>query len=623
VYSYGRPLLRMGVQVSDHMVSLAQLQEVPSKNMILLVGPPGSGKTTFSQQVILQNLAMDRPVIYVITEHNASEAERALRERGLGEIEAGLLNFVDAYSETVGLSITDRPDTVTADCASLSSIGIAISKLQDQIRKKDVLLVFDSLTSPYLLSGPEVVRFIRLTLSRLTGEGNSVISCFDEGSGKEEDLVGMMSLANSVIKLEVEKDKQFLEVVKHPNVTPTRIEVPIEPEQLGIVKRVWNPSLLKQYFQAFYGGKKAFWRREVGDYVNLFWPKLALWSGLLWGPKRFPRIFYEANKDDMPAGMKTALEDKEVYRAFAEVAGGPLRMRLFTKLMPKSFSKVKDVKKMGQFWSMAKLERSGIQEYLEDRSKTDEHYFRVYENFDCWGFENIGAPMASYLTPITAGAAKGLEILKGLDRDWNAVETKCIGLGDPYCEIKLVPGELDELKPSLEKDVSVLERIHDSMMDRLMGFLLDGKPLVETRPRLGSDVYLHPVSHTMGGENIPAMSRVWRERYQMAMRMGGAKVGKEVGEHLMEAGIRENDAVRLMVHLLEHCKVGKVTVNETIRIKENCENALTKVMQILKDPSCYFTTGFLNGFFSAVKNQHVKETKCIAMGDPYCEWEFR
>jgi hypothetical protein len=30
-----------------------------------------------------------------------------------------------------------------------------------------------------------------------------------------------------------------------------------------------------------------------------------------------------------------------------------------------------------------------------------------------------------------------------------------------------------------------------------------------------------------------------------------------------------------------------------------------------------------NGFFSAVKNQHVKETKCIAMGDPYCEWEFR
>jgi predicted hydrocarbon binding protein len=38
--------------------------------------------------------------------------------------------------------------------------------------------------------------------------------------------------------------------------------------------------------------------------------------------------------------------------------------------------------------------------------------------------------------------------------------------------------------------------------------------------------------------------------------------------------------------------------------------------------SCFFTTGFLNGFFSAVKNQHVREIKCIAMGDPYCEWEI-
>ena len=167
------------------MVSLTQLQEVPTKNLILLVGPPGSGKTTFLQQAILQNLAMDRPVIYVITEHNASEAERALRERGLGEIEAGLLNFVDAYSETVGLSITDRPGTVTADCANLSNIGMAISMLQERIGKKEVLLVFDSLTSPYLLSGPEVVRFMRLTLSRLTGEGNSVLVSFDEGSSKE------------------------------------------------------------------------------------------------------------------------------------------------------------------------------------------------------------------------------------------------------------------------------------------------------------------------------------------------------------------------------------------------------------------------------------------------------
>jgi KaiC/GvpD/RAD55 family RecA-like ATPase len=127
---------------------------------------------------------MDKPVIYVTTECSSSEVAKELQDRGLGEVEPGLVYFVDAYSETVGVSVSDRPDTVHADCANLSGIGIAISKLQERIGKKGVLLVFDSLVSPYLLSGPEVVRFMRLTLSKFAAEGNSVLACMDEGCGK-------------------------------------------------------------------------------------------------------------------------------------------------------------------------------------------------------------------------------------------------------------------------------------------------------------------------------------------------------------------------------------------------------------------------------------------------------
>jgi predicted hydrocarbon binding protein len=68
--------------------------------------------------------------------------------------------------------------------------------------------------------------------------------------------------------------------------------------------------------------------------------------------------------------------------------------------------------------------------------------------------------------------------------------------------------------------------------------------------------------------------------------------------------------------------VGKVTLGETIRIRENCEAWRTKLFSTIEEPSCFFTTGFLNGLFSAVKNQYVRETKCIVAGDPYCEWEM-
>ena len=207
------------------------------------------------------------------------------------------------------------------------------------------------------------------------------------------------------------------------------------------------------------------------------------------------------------------------------------------------------------------------------------------------------------------------EMLEGNRREWNAIETKCLGLGDPYCEFKLVPGRIDRLKESLRKDISVVERIHERLMEQLMGFLLDGSPLVE-RPRLGSDVHLHAVVHGMGYLYLAG------ERYRRAQMMGAARSAKMIGQRLMEAGLDEDDAVKRVLDFMNTCKVGKVTLGETVRISENCESLRTTIFEHRQEPSCFFTTGFLNGLFSAVKNQHVREVKCIAAGDPYCEWEI-
>ena len=592
------------------MISLSQIQEVPSKSMILLVGPPGAGKSTFCQQAVLSNIEIS-PVIYVTTESAPSKVSDALRQKGLSGVLPHTLGFVDAFHETVGLQGTTRPDTINASSEDLTGLGIAISKLRERISEK-VLLVFDSLTSPYLMSGSEILRFMRTTLLRLAAEGDAVLASVDEGCGKEEDLTAMMSTADGIVKIETKGDKRFFNVVKHPKVRPTRIEVPIEPERIGLEERVFNPDMLARYLQ----GDEAVMRREVGDFVNLFWPNLAHWSGMLWDPKRFPTMVYEMNKEDGPSMIKLMRENEEVKRAMF-----PWHMRLLLRFMPKNFSKPKDMKKLlkGMEKSLggAKQERSGILEYLEDASKTDEHYFRMYESSECWGFKNVGATMGFYLPPLAAGMIQAFESWQGLDRDWNCVETKCIGLGDPYCEGKLVPEEIDNLEASLEKDISVIERIHERLMHHLMEFLLHGKPLLE-RPTMGSMVNIHRVCHAMV---FPALAG---ERYRMVLGMGGARSGKQVGERLLEGGLIEDEAVKRVLNFLNRCKVGKVSVGEAIRIVENCESSQTKLFTTKeKVPSCYFTTGFLNGFFSAVKNQHVKETKCIAMDDPYCEWEFR
>jgi predicted hydrocarbon binding protein/KaiC/GvpD/RAD55 family RecA-like ATPase len=590
-------------------MSLAKIQEPPDKCLILLAGAPGAGKSTFCHQVVVKSIAAERPVIFVTSERSPAEVVELLSGRGMGGAVA--LSFVDAFTETVGLTCTPRSDTICANCADLNSLSIAITKLQERTGPKGTLLVFDSLTSPYLFSGVEVVKFMRLFLSKFASEGNSILALMDEGCGKEEDLGAMMSIADGIIRMEIKDSSRIMNVVKHPKLEPTKMEVPIETKPT--VRTAWHydPSVMRQFFQSMFGAGEAVLRREVGDFVNLFWPNLAHWSGMLWDPKGFPTMIYNLNKEESSIG-------REVMTYF------PWRWALFFKLVlalqalglsPKSFSRVKDMKKMsklgGANTKSAQMERSGTIEYLEDVSKTDEHHFRVYENSDCWGFENVGAAIASHLPPAMAGFLKGFE---RDGRDWNAVETKCIGLGDPYCEFKLVPGEIDELKDSLEKDSSIVQRIHERLMERLMGFLLQGKPLVE-RPRLGSDVHIHVAMHGMGFPHVAG------ERYRMAQRMGGARSGKEVGERLLEAGLSEDEAVKRVTDFLNHCKVGKVTLSDTIRIRENCESMRTKLFTTIKEPSCYFTTGFLNGLFSAVKKQHVRETKCIVAGDPYCEWE--
>jgi predicted hydrocarbon binding protein/KaiC/GvpD/RAD55 family RecA-like ATPase len=581
-------------------LSLAGIQEVPKNSLFLLAGPPGAGKSAFCQQMVLRGIAADRPVVFVTTEQSPSGLLALFEEKGIGEPTPGALGFVDAFAQTVGLSTPERPDTINANCEDLNTITMAIAKLERRIGRKDILLAFDSLTSPYLFNREEFLRFIRLCLLKFAAEGNSVVALMDEGCGKEEDVGAMMSLSSGVIKMDVEDGSRVLNVVKHPVLEPSRIELPTDRvwQARALDTELWDPAWMKLAAESLQRGDMGQLEEKAG--VNLFWRNLMHWSGMLWDPKRFPVMTYEVWK---AYGATT----RDMIPFFPWLA-----RLLFQLFIPNSFSSVKNMKRLSwlvERWSGEKGRRDGIVEYLAGASRTDEHTFRVYENTECWGFENLGTAIASMLPPSLAGACKGLE---GEERDWNAVETKCIGLGDPYCEFKLVPGDIPELKASLQKDPSAIERIHERLMQRLMGFLLDGKPLVEGRG-LGAE-------YLMGGNILPMAGG---ERYRMALRMGGAKVGKEVGEHLLEAGVEDDGAVRRILAFLEHCQVGRIQADETIRIWDNRESVWTELLTTKwEEPGCFFTTGFLNGFFSAVKNQHVREIQCIAMGDPYCQWEI-
>jgi len=580
-------------------LSLAEIQEPPKESLTLVVGPPGTGKSTFCQQMVLNSIAAERPVIFIATEQSPSAIAELLREKGMGETTPGALGFVDAFAQTVGLAAPERPDTIGANCVDLNSISMAATKLQERIGLKDIVLAFDSLTSPYLFCGAEVTKFIRLFLSKFAAEGNSVVALMDEGCGKEEDLGAMMSVADGILRMEIKENSRIVNVVKHPKVAPTRIETPMTWSR-GFTLEKFNTRVIKGEIMASFAGpgKKPLRTEVQDDFINVFWRNLACWSGMLWDPKRFPTMAYEL--------------DKEAHASVRKLLGLlPWYMKLFLKLfMPRSFSEVKDLKRiLSRMLKTLNRYGYGIAQYLEHASRKGEHYLRVHECCSCWGFDNVGAGLGFHQCGEWAGLFMTLE---KIERDWNVVETKCVGLGDPYCECKFVPGPIGELKGYLEAiDSGIVSRVHDRLMEQLIGFLVHGKPLPE-RPTVGNRIIYEEMHHVTG---VPALLS---DRYRVALRMGGVKAGKEVGEHLIEAGVTGDEATKRVIDFMEYCKVGKINSGETIRIWENCESFGLETGQ----PSCNFTTGFLNGLFSAVKNKHIRETKCIAAGDPYCEWEI-
>jgi KaiC/GvpD/RAD55 family RecA-like ATPase/predicted hydrocarbon binding protein len=597
-------------------MSIAEIQNIPQRKLVLVTGSPGAGKSTLCQQIVLKSIASGIRVIYVTTESTSADLIHNLQERGLGLSRPETLAIVDAYTQTVGLACRSRRDTFCANCADLNSISMAVTKLRSRLNGEGVLLVFDSLTSPYLFNGLNVVRFIQQFLTRFAQEGNRVLVTMDEGCSKEEDLGAMMSVADGIVRLSMGPADQSFQVVKHPEIAPTTMTRPI-PQKFNIetwIDEIMESDFINMYMKSLFRGKTCF-RSRLGDYVNAFWPKLAYWSGLLWDPQGFPMTIYEHNREDQSGtGSDTFISIiPQPYKTLFRLINLLKKMGVF----PTELKGLDDIRRMWWFRlpysGGARLERYGRIEYLPGASKVDEYHYRIYENSDCWDLEGAGSTIASYLPPAMAGHFMGLE---NIDREWNAVETKCIGLGDPYCEVMIFPGQSDEIQEHLKKDPEAVGRIHTRLIDKYVSHILKGDILTD-RPEFGPDIHLQIPFHNFGFSHIAG------DRSRMAIRMGGVKSGQEIAERLLSSGLQPSEVISRVFKSFETLKAGIVTQSgDKITIEENIEPIRTWYATRLRELSCHFTTGFLNGIYRVTYDQRIKENRCIAAGDPCCEWEI-
>jgi len=139
---------------------------IPERNVVLLSGGPGTGKTIFCQQFLWNGLGMDEPGIYVSLEEHPVQVRKNMEQFGwdvsVYERE-GKFVIIDAFTGGIGSS-AEKEKYVVKDIGDMREM---VDVLRSAIRNHNVKrVVVDSVTTLYL-SKPTVARNVIFQLKKV------------------------------------------------------------------------------------------------------------------------------------------------------------------------------------------------------------------------------------------------------------------------------------------------------------------------------------------------------------------------------------------------------------------------------------------------------------------------
>jgi len=213
---------------------------IPERNVVLLSGGPGTGKTILSQQFLWNGLQMGEAGVYVALEEHPVQIRQNMAQFGWNVKpfeDKGLFALVDAFTAGIGKA-KEYEKYVVRDLGDVTELIDVLSQAIKEMNAKRV--VVDSVTSLYI-DRPSLARGIILKLKRvLAGLGCttffvSQISVGERGfggPGVEHGVDGIIRLDLDEINGEL---KRSLIVWKMRGTSHSMKRHPFEITDKGIV----------------------------------------------------------------------------------------------------------------------------------------------------------------------------------------------------------------------------------------------------------------------------------------------------------------------------------------------------------------------------------------------------
>ncbi|MFH7903952.1 MAG: KaiC domain-containing protein [Candidatus Aenigmatarchaeota archaeon] len=139
---------------------------IPERNVVLLSGGPGTGKTIFAQQFLWNGLQMNENGVYVALEEHPAQVRQNMLQFGWNVKqyeEKNMFALVDAFSSGIGKA-KEYEKYIVQDLTDLREFIDVVREAVTNVNAKRV--VIDSVTTLYI-DKPSVARKIVLTLKRV------------------------------------------------------------------------------------------------------------------------------------------------------------------------------------------------------------------------------------------------------------------------------------------------------------------------------------------------------------------------------------------------------------------------------------------------------------------------
>lgn len=198
--SAGLEPARASPMISD-LVKFGQLTQVS----YMLVGPLGSGKSTYAEAFLAEGIALGFPAVFVTTDVSPRVIRNDMSRHGwtIEEQEAtGKFIFIDGYSERMGAPKTSSARSL-AKVDDISELGIVLSEVLEDLVVARV--VIDSLSTLILHSNPVTMpRAVQRLSGRITQSSHSIMYVLEEGVHDEKTYATFSYLADAVLRFRID-----------------------------------------------------------------------------------------------------------------------------------------------------------------------------------------------------------------------------------------------------------------------------------------------------------------------------------------------------------------------------------------------------------------------------------